>query len=281
MPGNKPVNGRSSHIRPVKNIQRLLIVTGLLALWLGAAGMGTGAVQAAGAPTGTAIQVVPNPAPSCAINGSLEGVDVSDYHGTVDWAQVAQTKAFAYARVADGATFTDPTFLTNFAGIKKAGMKAGAYFFFEPAQDPTQQANLLVSQLVKAGFAPGDLVPMFDVEVSGGKTNQEVAANLQTAINVVKNTLMVTPGITTATALWNSVVASTAFAGSPLWIAYWGVGCPVLPLGWSDYVLWQYSDLGSVPGINGAVDLERSNGAKLPVYPGSLQIFLPVIMSNK
>ncbi len=262
----------------VKYIQRWLILACWSGLCLGWIGIGAG--QAAGAPVWPAVQAGRNTTASCSVPGALEGVDVSEYQGTIAWAQVAQTKAFAYASVGDGITHSDPTFLTNYAGIKKVGMKAGAYLFFRPAQDPTQQANILVSQVLKAGLAPGDLVPMIDVEVSDGKTGQEIAASLQTAVDVVKKALFVTPVIQTDAPFWNDQIGSAAFASIPLWIAHWTVNCPTLPLPWKDWAFWNYTGSGTVPGINYQVDLDRSNGASLPVYSGGVRrIFLPVIVA--
>src|SRR5262249_45690396 len=59
---------------------------------------------------------------------------------------------------------------------------------------------------------------------------------------------------------WQSYVASSAFKSYPLWIANWFTDCPDLPNAWSDWVFWQHSDAGSVPGIDGSVDLDRYNG---------------------
>jgi lysozyme len=180
-----------------------------------------------------------------------------------------------------GTTYTDLNFLTNYAAIKKAGMKAGAYFFFEPAQNPTQQANLLVSQLSKAGFASGDLVPMFDLETTGGMISSEIAASLQIAVDVVKNSLSVTPGIGSGSTFLAMPGGSTVFASSPLWIAYWSTNCPTVPLPWTHWTFWSYTDLGVVSGINGNVDLGRSNGANLPVFTGTiLRLYLPLISRN-
>ena len=266
----------------VKNIQRLLMAAVLSGLWLGWIGFGPGTDQAAGASLSSAVTTERKTVASCSVPGSLEGVDVNQSDGTIDWAQVAQTKAFAYAKASDGPTYADPAFLTNYAGIKQAAMKAGAYLFFHPGQDPTQQANLLVSQLLKAGFSAGDLVPMIDVEHTDGKTSQEIAASLQTAVDVVKSSLLVTPGIYSYAGFFATPTAWTAFAGNPLWIAYFSANCPTVPLPWTDWAIWQYSDTGTVPGIPlSSVDHDRSNGASLPVFTGSRRTFLPLITSNR
>jgi lysozyme len=218
----------------------------------------------------------------CASGTPLQGIDVSYYQGSyfggsINWTQVAQSGlAFAYARAADGTTFLDPDFFTNYFGIKAAGMKAGAYLFFRPEQDPTAQANILVTQLQEAGFAAGDLQPVFDVEVTDGQSSTTIAANLQTSISVVQQALGATPLIYTSWGFWNYSVNSTAFSANPLWVANWFVTCPGLPNGWSTWSVWQYNDNSTVPGITvNVVDADESNGPTLPCYNGPGTAALP------
>lgn len=235
-----------------------LILLGVLVTFIGA---GTPSAHAA---THTAIAADPRICPS---PDSLQGVDVSEYDGTIDWTQVAQAgKSFGYARAMDGATFIDPTFQTNFAAMKSAGIKRGAYIFFEPGQDPTAQANAFLSSLSQAGFTFGDLIPVIDVEVTGGQSSATIVSNLQTMVQTIQAALGVRPVIYTSANFWNNFVGSTAFSGNPLWIANWGVTCPNIPIGWNTWTVWQYTDLGSVPGIPGSVSLSQSNGPTLPIY---------------
>ena len=60
---------------------------------------------------------------------------------------------------------------------------------------------------------------------------------------------------------WNSALqGSDAFSGHPLWVAnYTTAAQPAIPNGWDDWVLWQYSNAGSVDGIDGDVDLDVLN----------------------
>jgi GH25 family lysozyme M1 (1,4-beta-N-acetylmuramidase) len=39
---------------------------------------------------------------------------------------------------------------------------------------------------------------------------------------------------------------------------------PAVGWGGAGWTFWQHSSLGSVPGINGPVDLDRFNGSSLP-----------------
>lgn len=174
----------------------------------------------------------------CATGGSMQGVDVSQYNGSIDWMQVAQAGiSFGYARANDGTRFNDPTFQTNFADMKSAGVKRGAYLFFEPGSDPVAQADALLSSLSQAGFTSGDLIPAIDVEVTNGQSPPTIASNLQMVVNTIQAALGVSPVIYTSANYWNGSVSSTAFAGNPLWIADWLVNCPVTPEGWNTWTL--------------------------------------------
>ncbi len=107
----------------------------------------------------TSQEVVVCPGPNL-----VYGIDVSVYQGDIDWAKVATAKDFAIARVSDR-SYLDTKFDKNWSGMKAAGIIRGAYQYFEPAQDATAQANIMIQKMV--GFGPGDLPPMLDVEATG------------------------------------------------------------------------------------------------------------------
>lgn len=246
---------------------------------MGSAFRGSGQVITAAAQTGV-----------CPPANPLQGIDVSQWQGTVNWSQVAQSgRAFAYARAAHAESGTiniDPTFQTNFNGIRQAGMKAGAYLYFDPAQDPTAQANTLVSQLRQASFGAGDLAPAIDVEVTDGLPGATVAANLQTTINAVQQQLGTTPVIYTAPLWWSSHVGATNFGTVPLWTANWGVSCPGVPNGWTSWRYWQYTDSANVPGVSTLVDADAwcqgapQSGSPTPASNASYRVFLPLVFNQ-
>jgi lysozyme len=205
----------------------------------------------------------------CASGTVVQGVDVSVYQGTVDWTSVkAAGIDFAIARISDGSAL-DTQFATNWSGMKNAGIVRGAYQYFEPGQDPTTQANIVVSAVAMLGS--GDLPVTADMETAGGQSAATIVANLQTWMNAVKAGTGKQPMVYTASGYWNgSVGGSSAFGSDPLWVANWGVSCPGLPTGWSNWDFWQYSDTGTVNGISGNVDLDEFNGslAQLQSFAG-------------
>src|SRR5262245_42055322 len=87
----------------------------------------------------------------CATGAQVEGIDVSYYDGTIDWAAVyGAGKRFAIIRVSDGTGFIDPQFARNWAAARAAGVIRAPYQFFRASQDPTAQANLLLAQVAQA-----------------------------------------------------------------------------------------------------------------------------------
>lgn len=205
----------------------------------------------------------------CAGGTVVQGVDVSVYQSTVNWTSVkAAGIDFAIARISDGSAL-DTQFATNWSGMKSAGLVRGAYQYFEPGQDPTTQANIVISAVGMLGS--GDLPVTADMETTGGQSAATIVANLQTWMAAVKAGTGKQPMIYTASGYWDgSVGGSSAFGADPLWVANWGVSCPGLPTGWSGWDFWQYSDTGTVNGISGNVDLDEFNGtlAQLQSFAG-------------
>jgi lysozyme len=203
----------------------------------------------------------------CPAGVTLAGVDVSVYQGPVNWPSVkAAGVAFAFARVSDGSGL-DEQFDANWAGIKAAGMIRGAYQFFEPADDPVVQADIVIHAVYDANnfpvpfLNPGALPVVLDVEVTGNQSASTLAANIQTWINHVQAATARVPMIYTASGFWDGSVGSTAFSANSLWAANWGVGCPSLAQGWTNWAVWQFADNGTVPGISSLVDLDLFNGS--------------------
>ena len=197
----------------------------------------------------------------CAKGTVTKGVDVSVYQGSVDWAKVkAAGITFAIVRVSDGTGTLDSTFATNWKGTKSNGLVRGVYQFFEPGEDPTKQANLLISQVNGAGgFDAADLPPVMDIETTGGQSDATIQSNMQTWLNVIAKATGSKPLI------YTNLNTSSHFGGKfgsyPLWVASWGASCPTMPSGWSQWQFWQYSDTGTINGISGGVDHDEFNGS--------------------
>ena len=206
----------------------------------------------------------------CPTATTVKGVDVAVFQGTVNWAQVkAAGVDFGLARISDG-SFLDTQFSANWSGMKAADVVRGAYQYFEPGQDPTTQANIVISAV--GMLAVGDLPVTADMETTGGQSPAAIAANLQTWAAAVQAGTGKLPMIYTAPGFWDPSVASSAFSNNPLWVANWQAMCPDLPMAWTAWEFWQDADNGTVSGISVPVDTDQFNGtlAQLQAFAGGM-----------
>lgn len=195
-----------------------------------------------------------------ATSTAAQGIDVSHDQGTVSWPAVVQAGyVFTFIKATDGETYTDPNFAQNWTGAKAAGLLRGAYHFFRAEDSPQAQVNLFWQTVGDTGELP----LVVDVEETMGVSNATLISNLTQFLDELQQASGRLPMIYTGPNFWNSL-GTTAFAGYPLWVAEYGVVQPTIPAGWTSWTFWQYSASGSVPGIQGAVDLDIFNGS-LPV----------------
>ncbi len=220
--------------------------------------IGTLALVACGGSPDDAASTADDLVTVCAAGGTLEGVDVSEFQGAIDWNAVhASGRAFGIARVSDGTQHVDPTFAANYAGMKSVGMVRGSYQFFRASQDPIAQADLLLSRIGTLG--PGDLAPMLDVEVTDGQSNALIDARIATWVAHVKAATGRDPLIYTGPYFWQQI-GSPDQSQTTLVVADWGPQCPLVPPTWARWKMWQYADNGHVPGIGPLVDLDSFDG---------------------
>jgi lysozyme len=192
----------------------------------------------------------------------IPGIDVSHFQGAIDCAQVAASGVvFAYIKASEGKFIKDPLYSSNYASLRQNQVVRGAYHFFHPQVDSQAQASNFLEAVNQ--LAAGDLPPALDVEITEQQSPNAIAAAMQQWLDAVEQTLGRAPVIYTSPSFWNTALAgTTAFAGYPLWVAeYTSNPEPKIPPGFSDYVFWQYSQTGSVPGILGSVDQDWFNGS--------------------
>ena len=195
----------------------------------------------------------------CADGPTVPGIDVSKWQGAIDWTDVHDSGVvFAFIRVSHGTEIHDEYFVSNWTDAESVGVLRGAYQYFSPSQDPIDQADLLLDALEIHGA--GELPPVIDVEETQNLAPAIIADRVGQWLSHVETELGVKPIIYTGSYFWNDNVQTDAFADNPLWIAHWGTTCPNLPTAWTDWVFWQTSATGSVPGISGDVDLDVFNG---------------------
>ncbi len=185
------------------------------------------------------------------------GIDVSHYQGNVDWASVKSAgMEFAIVKATEGTNTVDSEFGNNWSGIKAVGLVRGAYHFFHTDKSAEEQADHYIETV---RLEPGDLPPILDVEITEGVAMEEIDDEIKTWLDRVENAYGVTPMVY-ANLNFVKTVLTAEFSRYPLWLADYTTETPTVPEIWNDWTLWQYSQSGSVTGVDGAVDLDKFQG---------------------
>lgn len=227
---------------------------------------------------GLGLQQDPHPQTdvSCPVGETLFGIDVSKWQGQIDWA-AAKNDGVMYAiiRASHGVNTIDEWFDYNWEQTHAHSIPVGVYQYFEPAQDPIAQADLMLAMM--GDLQPGDLPPVIDVESSTNSVPAQTAAAVRDWIDHVEEATGVAPIIYTGRYFWQDHVQSDEFVGYPLWIAHYTTGCPNIPAPWPTWAFHQYSSSGSVAGIAGNVDMNLFNGSLEDLMAMTVQDLQPPV----
>jgi len=205
----------------------------------------------------------------------VEGIDIYDGTGTIDWKSVKSAGVdFAMIKATQGTYNTQTTFAANWSGSKAAGLYRSAYHFFDPTEDGAAQAQHFLSVLGTP--QPDDMPAMLDIECPDGDANclyqgasgQASASDIFTRmwawIDAVEKATGKKPIIYTFGSYFSSNgIDTTGLPPYPLFIADptgGATNCFNVPAPWNSAVIWQYSWTGTVSGISGQVDRDRFIG---------------------
>lgn len=190
-----------------------------------------------------------------------KGIDVSQHQGDIDWEQVAASGVeLAIIRAGirgygSGKLVTDECFERNMEGAAANGIDIGVYFF---TQAITVEEALEEAQYVLELIAPYDITYPIVIDVenpnAGARANAltqeqrtEIVSAFCDAITDAGYTPMIYGGIYSLFGMLDIEQINHY----KIWFAFY-----------NDYIyypyqmqMWQYTDKGSIPGIEGAVDL--------------------------
>ncbi len=211
----------------------------------------------------------------------VEGLDVYNGTGTIDWAKVhASGRGFAFIKATQGNYNTQSSFPTNWAGAQTNGLRRSPYHFFDATIDGVAQAQAFLTAIeATGGLGVGDLPAMLDIECPTAATQGASQANCEHSgdsgwataavlkqrifdwLDTVENATGRKPIIYSYPS-WFAAVAMTdaRLADYPLFIASYN-SCATIPTPWTTAVFWQYSATGTVPGLAAGADVDRFFGS--------------------
>lgn len=193
---------------------------------------------------------------------AVHGIDISRWNTGIDWA-VAQAVgvSFAFIKATEGGDHLDPEFRQHWAEARRGGVPRGAYHFWYHCRGGAEQADWFIRNVPRE---PGALPPVLDLEWTrsrncpqrpdGAHVRREAAVFLSRleAHYGQRPVVYTTPDFYRDTDLarlraefWLRAVAdhpSNVYPGQ-------------------DWVFWQYTGTGSIPGIPGKVDINAFRGS--------------------
>lgn len=192
----------------------------------------------------------------------IHGIDISHYQDNIDWEELSNAMIkgypvrFVMVKSTEGSTKMDENFRQNFYNAREYGFIRGAYHFWSNKSSAREQAQFFLS---KVRLTDGDLPPVLDVEHKPqDKSVEDFQQDILTWLHVVEDRYHVKPIIYTYYKFKDQYLNAPVFDDYPYWIAHYYVDKVEYKGKWK---FWQHTDVGSLPGIDGYVDLNIYNGS--------------------
>lgn len=176
------------------------------------------------------------------------GIDVSHWQGRIDWPEVAASGEvdFVFVKATEGRKTVDRRFARNWREAQAAGLPVGAYHYFSACRTGEEQADMFLAT-VEGGDLPAVLDVEPDARCNRGTRLQDNLEEVRTWLDRVED------ATGTAPLLYASDATQRALLGDfeeERWVAAYSRA----PRRVQDWLVWQHTDRGAIPGITGPVD---------------------------
>ena len=187
----------------------------------------------------------------------LEGVDISEWQGTIDW-QKLKASGIDYVILRAGygrlASQIDNKFIENVKGAQSVGIDVGVYWYsYATTVDGAYAEAEACYEVIKDYEFTFPVY--FDIE---DPTQVNLSVSQLSAIVEAFCTRMQSKGyyvgVYSYASFLNTKIYSSVLDKYDIWVAHVGVNQPSYA---GDYGMWQYSFTGKVDGIPNTVDLDR------------------------
>ena len=222
----------------------------------------------------------------------VNGTDISHWQGQLDGEiSFENGNKFIIIKASDGYVINaaagqanqkiDPRFAEFTEEAVVSGHLVGAYHFFQPDIDATEQALTFLAalDLVEAQNLP----PVLDLEVQEPYALSLYQDAVLEWLNIVEDQTGMVPMIYTNVSFYNRNLNDARFDRYKIWIAFWDshASKPSLPFRRDTWEFWQWTSLGNgaANGVQSAtIDLNRFNGTSYELSDKYLENWLRPVM---
>ena len=189
----------------------------------------------------------------------LFGFDVSHYQYEINWQQIDSLYNqfpidYVFMRATMGINGIDAQFANNWNKAKSRLLVRGAYHYYRPDENSTLQAQHFIEN---APLEAGDFFPVLDVEeLPKEQSVERMREGLQNWLNIVEKHYGAKPMLYSGAHFYNHYLKDY-FPEYKIWIAKYSLFSEKMDDSWH---FWQFTDKGTVNGINTKVDLNIFKG---------------------
>jgi lysozyme len=184
-------------------------------------------------------------------------IDVSHHNSITDWGAIKASGIVGVIHKAtQGISYVDATYASRKQEALAAGLLWGAYHFGEGGLPFTQAEHFL--EVVQP--EPADLLVLdWEDYIDSTMLLDEAEFFILHVAVATKRP----PGLYSGQAFLTDALAQShgsILQNCWLWLARYSTELPEVPRLWPTWTMWQYTDAGTVPGVEGACDRNQFNG---------------------
>jgi len=221
-------------------------------------------------------KVTPPTPPTPTPGGDTKMIDVSEFQGSIDWGKVkADGIKAVIIRVGGrggekGNIYDDTRFFENMRGAYNAGLSVGIYFLTQAisAAEGKEEAEYTIRKWTESGIPISFPICIDSEDVSWknpdgsigyGRAHSRKLSQARRTMAIqgfaeeCKRQGFASMIYASTNWLYNQVDMNVLGPIMDIWVAQWSSSCDYR----GKYIIWQYSNAGSVNGIKGNVDMDK------------------------
>lgn len=202
----------------------------------------------------------------------LKGIDVSKHQGVIDWDKVKKAGVqFAIIRCGFGSDFVtqdDAFFARNVSECERVGIPYGVYLFsYANSVDKAKNEAAHVLRMIRGKKLDYPVFYDMEADITKNCTKKMLGDMAEAFCEAIKKAGF-QAGIYANTYWFKNILTDSRFEKWDKWVAQYANQCTYS----GKYMMWQYTSIGKIAGIQGFVDMNYCYKAEVaPVQPSKTE----------